>query len=166
MPLSVSGVPARGFKRINALARRTGAEVLAYRGASASAVPAADPAEIVPGGNFAVALSYGDVTIGGVGTTSYVCDDRAVAFGHPPSRSARPRRRRASRNALTVVDDDVATPFKLATIGGTVGILDQDRIGGVRTLLGTTPNMTPIDSSFASRDTNRSREGQSDVVLD
>jgi hypothetical protein len=165
LPLSVSGVPARGLKRIKAFARRTGAEVLAYRGASASAVPAADPAEIVPGGNFAVALSYGDVTIGGVGTTSYVCDERAVAFGHPAFALGATSAAASVADALTVVHDAVSTPFKLATIGGTVGILDQDRIGGVRTLLGTTPNMTPIESSFASRDTNRSREGHSDAVL-
>ena len=166
MPFSVSGVPSRGFRRINALARRTGAEILAYRGASASAVPAADPAEIVPGGNFAVALSYGDVTIGGVGTTSYVCDDRAVAFGHPAFALGATSAAASVANALTIHDDGVTTPFKLATIGGTVGILDQDRIGGVRTLLGTTPNMIPIESSFASLDTSRTQEGQTDAVLD
>jgi hypothetical protein len=165
MPLSVSGVPARGFKRINALARRTGAEILAYRGASATAVPPADPAEIVPGGNFAAALSYGDVSIAGVGTTSYVCDERAVAFGHPAFFRGATSASASVADALTIVDDGVSTPFKLATIGGTVGILDQDRIGGVRTLLGTTPNMTPIESSFTSLDTGRAQEGQTDAVL-
>ena len=67
---------------MNALAKRRGTSIVAYRGASAAAVPAADPAEIVLGGNSPPRFLYGDVTVGGVGTTSYVCDDRAVAFGH------------------------------------------------------------------------------------
>jgi hypothetical protein len=166
MPVSVSGVHPRGFARIDAMAKRTGADILAYRGASATAVAPADPAEIVPGGNFAAALSYGDVTIGGVGTTSYVCDDRAVAFGHPAFAFGATSMSASVADALTIVDDGVSTPFKLATIGGTVGILDQDRFGGIRTLLGTTPSTIPIDSDLASRDTNRSRHGQTDAVLE
>ncbi len=165
-PVSVSGLNLRGFKRLNGMARRAGAEIVAYRGASAAAVPAADPAEITPGGNFAAALSYGDVTIGGVGTTSYVCDDRAVAFGHPFFFSGATAAAASVADALTVVSDGITTPFKLATIGGTVGILDQDRLGGIRTLLGTTPTTIPIETSIASRDTNRSRLGQTDVVFD
>ena len=166
MPLSVSGVDDRGFKRLTTLARRHGARIMPYRGASANAVDPADPAEIVPGGNFAAALSYGDVTIGGVGTTSYVCDDRAIAFGHPLFAFGATSASASVANALTIVGDAIGGPFKLATIGGSVGILDQDRLAGIRTLLGTSPSLTPVSSSFTSLDTGRARDGQSDAVLD
>jgi SpoIVB peptidase S55 len=166
VPVSVSGVPARGFKRLNAMARRTGAKILGYNGASASSVLPGDPSEIVPGGNFAAALSYGDVTIAGVGTTSYVCDERAVAFGHPFFFTGATSAAASVADALTIVTGDLFGPFKLATVGGPVGILDQDRLGGVRTLLGLTPGTTPIQSRFTSLDTGRERAGQTDAVVD
>jgi SpoIVB peptidase S55 len=165
-PVSVSGLSSRGLRRVNAFARRAGANIVAYRGASATAVPPADPAEIVPGGNFAAALSYGDVSIAGVGTTSYVCDERAVAFGHPFFAFGATSAAASVANALTVHHDGVTTPFKVATVGGTVGILDQDRLGGIRTLLGTTPETTLIESSLHSRDTHRFRHGETEAVLD
>ena len=72
----------------------------------------------------------------------------------------------SAADALAIVGDSIGGPFKLATIGGTVGILDQDRIGGVRALLGTTPSTIPIESNLTSLDTNRSRLGQTDAVLE
>jgi hypothetical protein len=165
-PVSVSGMNLRSLRRVKAFAARHGSPILAYRGASASAVPAADPAEIVPGGNFAGALSYGDITVAGVGTTSYVCDELAVAFGHPFFALGATHAAASVADAITIVRDGVTTPFKLATVGGSVGILDQDRLAGIRALLGTTPTATPIQTALTSLDTNRSQLGQTDAVLD
>ncbi len=166
MPLSVSGVDERGLKRVRKLARRQGARVMPYRGASANAVDPADPSEIVPGGNFAAALSYGDVTVGGVGTTSYVCDGRAIAFGHPLFAFGSTSASASVADALRIVGDSIGGPFKLATIGGSVGVLDQDRIAGIRALLGPAPSSISIESSLTSLDTNRSRDGHTDAVLE
>jgi SpoIVB peptidase S55 len=166
MPLSVSGIDTRRMNRVNRFAKRLGAEVATYRGASASALEPGDPADIVPGGNFAGALSYGDVTIAGVGTTSYVCDDRAIAFGHPFFALGRTTMGANVADALTIVGDAVFGPFKLATIGGNVGTLDQDRIAGIRALLGTTPESTPVSTDLVSLDTGRSRAGHTDMLVD
>ena len=57
--------------------------MFAYAGSSASSAQGPGGATPVPGGNFAAALSYGDVTYAGIGTTSYVCDGKVLAFGHP-----------------------------------------------------------------------------------
>ena len=61
--------------------------------AAAPAAPSAvvDPDSMVAGGNMAAAMSYGDITQGGVGTATSVCDGRVVGFGHPPRSPARPR---------------------------------------------------------------------------
>ena len=112
MPLSVSGVDERGFKRLNGARQAPRRSHHAVPGASANAVDPADPAEIVPGGNFAAALSYGDVTIGGVGTTSYVCDDRAIAFGHPLFAFGATSASASVANALTIVGDATWRPLQ------------------------------------------------------
>lgn len=110
--------------------------------ASAAAAPG-DPADIVPGGNFAAALSYGDISAAGVGTTTARCDDRAIAFGHPMVFDGPTALSAHNATALTIQDDPTFVPFKLANIGGIVGTLDQDRLAGIRALIGAGP--TPID---------------------
>ena len=44
---------------------------------------AAGPETVVAGGNLAASLSYGDITQGGVGTVTAICNGRVVGFGHP-----------------------------------------------------------------------------------
>ena len=48
----------------------------------------------------------------------------------------------AHNASAIVIQDDPTAPFKLANIGGLVGTLDQDRMAGIRALLGPAP--TPI----------------------
>jgi hypothetical protein len=164
-PLTVSGVDERGMRRVNRMIKRKRLSVLPYRGSSARSSATASPTEIVPGGNFAAALSYGDVTIAGIGTTSYVCDDQAVAFGHPFQFIGATAMGANVATALGIVADSLGGPFKLADIGGGVGVLDQDRLAGIRAQLGPGPGTTPIASRIASLDTGHSRLGQTDAVL-
>src|SRR5215212_8675403 len=82
VPLAVSGL---GAGRLDTFTNRLpGHERFIPFAAGAVAAPATgNVAEIVPGSNFAATISYGDITAGGVGTTTIVCDNHAVAFGHP-----------------------------------------------------------------------------------
>jgi SpoIVB peptidase S55 len=166
-PLSVSGMSPRAMQRLRKVITRENLPFRAYAGASA---PAPSSAALAPaptaGQSFAAALSYGDVTLAGVGTLSVSCPDKGVAFGHPFfSWPAGPVTLGANHaNALTVVHDPIGGSYKLANVGDAVGIVDQDRFSGIRALFGETPTTIPITSTVTATDWNRTREGQTDVV--
>jgi hypothetical protein len=165
-PLSVSGVNNRLDILAKAI-RREGNKYVVTAGASARAAePGAELATIGAGDTFAAAMSYGDVTIGGIGTTTLVCDDQAVAFGHPFSWSGKTELGANRGLTHTIVDDPLFGPYKLADITEPVGTVDQDRLAGIRAALDTAPDLRPVDSSVSAPDINRSRDGSSQAVTD
>ena len=119
--------------------------------------------DLVPGGNFAAALSYGDLTSAGVGTTTYVCDGQALAFGHPMLFSGRTSLGAGSADAIAIVPDALG-PYKLANVTSPVGTLDQDRLAGIRAVDGEPPSI-PITTAITSLDSDNSHVGETDVVF-
>jgi hypothetical protein len=161
-PLGVSGVSQRAFRKVGRAAERENLPFVPYATSSAAAGPSLDPNPLVPGSSFAAAISYGDVTMAGVGTTTLVCDSRALAFGHPFLNVAGPERFGANAaDTLAIVDDEFG-PYKLATVEGIVGRGDQDRFAGIRAVLGELPTTIPITTSVTTP--ARSRLGESDAV--
>jgi hypothetical protein len=168
VPVSVSGagvpgaskVLARMQKRLN----RQGVKARLFAGASASATAAATPADMIPGSNFAAALSYGDLTFAAIGTTTFQCDGMAMAFGHPFLFEGQASFGANSANALTIYPDPVFSPFKLATVTGAVGTVDQDRFAGIRADFGAVPLTSPITSVTTARNTGRTQDGLTEVV--
>ena len=145
VPLAISGLSST---RITAFANRLPGHDRFIPFAAGAAAPATgDIGDIVPGSNFAATFSYGDVTAGGVGTTTAVCDDRAIAFGHPLNFDGPTALSAHNATAITIQDDPMGAPFKLANIGGTVGTLDQDRLSGIRAILGAAPDPIEITST-------------------
>jgi hypothetical protein len=165
VPLSVSGLRARGLERVQAWAEKKKLGFIPYSGSSASRTAVA-PTTLQPGDNFAAALSYGDVTAAGVGTTTYVCNGRALAFGHPFLFNGATRTGANAADALTVITDPVWGSFKMATIAETVGGVDQDRLAAIRAVLGAAPQAVPIRTTVTARDLNTSRAGATDIVLE
>jgi hypothetical protein len=114
-----------------------------------------------------VALSYGDVSFGGFGTTTAVCGDVALGFGHPLFFNP------AGEILLGMTDVDViaidnGTFFgtKIGTLGDTHGVLTQDRFAGVAGVFGIAPTLVPVTSEVSSPDTGRSRSGLTEVAWD
>ena len=141
VPFGVSGL---SHSRVQQLAGRLDGAI-PYAGGAASAAPG-DPADIVPGGNFAAAVSYGYLSGVGLGTTTFVCNGRAVAFGHPMLFDGPTSLSAHSATAITIQDDPTFVPFKLGNPGGVVGTLDQDRLSGISALLGTVPRAAEVAS--------------------
>jgi hypothetical protein len=162
-PLSVSGTSKRALKRLKNAAKREDLPILPYAGSSSSATTFGGPADPpIPGSSFAGALSYGDVTMAGIGTTTYVCDGWALAFGHPFLGPIGQMYAGANAaDALAIIDDEFG-PYKLATVEETFGIVDQDRFAAIRADLGEGPTTAPVTSSVTTP--NLSREGQTDVA--
>jgi hypothetical protein len=70
-----------------------------------------------------------------------------VAFGHPMLFEGPSGLSVHTANAIVVQDDPTLVPFKLANLGGFVGTLDQDRLSGIRALLGDAPEPVEVRSA-------------------
>ncbi|HET8756845.1 MAG TPA: SpoIVB peptidase S55 domain-containing protein [Solirubrobacteraceae bacterium] len=146
-PLAVSGL---GAGRLQAFTDRLAGHdrFIPFAAGAASALPPQENGDdvIKPGGNFAAAISYGEITAAGVGTTTLVCDHKAVAFGHPFNFDGPSALSAHTADAILIQDDPLGAPFKLANVGGTVGTLDQDRLSGIRAVFGDTPEPVVVRS--------------------
>jgi hypothetical protein len=121
-------------------------------GAASSSVDAG-PEDLVAGGNLGAAISYGDITAGGVGTVTSVCDDRLVGFGHPMTYGGRTTLGMMPADAVYVQEDPVGPGFKVANMGAPAGTIDQDRLTGISGSLGVMPPETDVSSevTYGSR---------------
>jgi hypothetical protein len=164
LPVSVSGVAPQRMSRFKKMLRRQGVAAIPYAGSSVGLASAGSIDELHPGDNFAAALSYGDLTLAGVGTATYVCDGEALAFGHPFLFGGRTTLGASGADAIAIVADPTLTPFKLANVEGIAGTVDQDRLAGIRAVDGM-PDTIPVNSAVTSLDTGNARTGQTDVVL-
>ena len=166
VPFSVSGLNARARTQLtNDLADRSISAVVVPAAKSAKSAGSSISARPVPGGNFAGVVSYGDVTLGGIGTTTYVCGNKALAFGHPLTFRGNTGFGANNANAIAIVDDPTSTPFKLANITGLFGKLDQDRLVGIRAKLNATPAMRTVTSHVVNVDSGMTRNGHTDVTM-
>jgi putative cell wall-binding protein len=163
-PLAVSGANARGLAFVERAAERSNLSVLPFASSAAAPTAAAQTAPQA-GGNFAGAVSYGDLTMAGIGTTTFVCDGYAVAFGHPFFWDGDTTMGANAADALTIIPDDVFGPYKLANVTGSIGTLDEDRLAGIRAKLGPAPATSPVTSTVSDEDTGRTRQGTTRVVL-
>jgi hypothetical protein len=108
-------------------------------------------------------LSYGDLTAGGTGTTTFTCGNRSVAFGHPFRFSGETTLGMNAADVLTVVHSTFGN-YKVARIGELHGTVDQDRLAGVRGVAGMMPSLVPVTTDITNVDLGRSRMGETDVV--
>lgn len=166
MPVSVSGLAAGGTRALRHLFARDGLRAIPFNGSSVSPSATASGASLEPGGNFAAALSYGDVTIAGVGTTTAVCGDRAIAFGHPFFFGGETLMGANEASAIAVVDDPTFGPYKLANVGAIVGRVDQDRLAGIRAQLDPNVPSLPVHSTVTSEETGETNESETRIVWD
>jgi hypothetical protein len=166
VPLGISGLAGPHYDKVaQATAKSKRFTAVPFR-ASAAPAAAASPAEIIPGGNFAGALSYGDATLAGVGTTTAVCDDLALAFGHPFTFGGKVALSAHTADALYIQPDSLFGPFKVANLGGVAGTLDQDRLAAIRARLGAGPVPIPVTSTVSGAGTGLTRTGTTQVNMD
>lgn len=166
VPVVVSGVDAAKLKKLSRLKGKQARKyVRGLEGVSAgSASAAAGPETVVAGGNLGATYSYGDITQGGVGTVTTVCDGHVLGFGHTMGMTGRTNLSLHPATALYVQEDHLGSPFKVANFGAPVGIIDQDRRAGIAGLLGAAPKgmKVNVDAKYRSR----SHEGETTVTVD
>jgi hypothetical protein len=121
----------------------------AYAGSAAPSTPAPAGA-IVPGGTVVVAQSYGDVTMGAIGTVTAVVGTKVLAFGHPMTFAGPVSMTAHQGTAIAVVRDNTFGSFKMATVDGIAGTVTQDRMVGILAQLGSGPRAVPVTTTVRS----------------
>jgi len=167
IPLTVSGLNGRGFRRFARTLRLGGLPFIPYRsGAAGLGALSADP--IGAGEAVAGAVSVGDLTVAGVGTATAVCDDLVLAFGHPffwDGRAGAYPMAMYGADVLQVIPDpsNLYGAFKIANLTDLHGIIDQDRLTGIRGIEGMEPTSVPVTSVVVNPDVVSIREGETTV---
>ena len=119
----------------------------AYAAGSASKPSTLSTTPLQPGQPFAEVLSYGTITFAGVGMTTLVCGDYAVAFGHAFNLkgggvSNGPQRGRHPDRGVEFASGLVGG-FDVAQVAEPIGAIDQDRLAGVRGVQGVKVHTLP-----------------------
>lgn len=128
LPFGISGM-ANG-KRLNQAKKAFDLKgVRVYQSGAVTTADAALP--IVPGGNLAASIAYGDLSAVGVGTATAVCGDQVVGFGHPMMWSGPSQLSMHGADALYVQEESLGAPFKVANPAAPVGGFSQDRLAGI-----------------------------------
>lgn len=167
VPLSVSGVDARGLRIMRGFLKRMGLPVHAYASSgSTSAAPADDP--LTAGDGMAAALSYGDVSAGGIGTATATCGNLVLGWGHPFFWQGPVTFGMNGADVLKVIRDpsSIFGGFKFAVMTDLHGTVDQDRLTAIRGIEGLRPTIVPITTDVTNVDLNRSRQGGSRAVAE
>jgi hypothetical protein len=164
-PFAMSGLNDRALRRVQQAIDRQNLPLIPYVGASASADDGGGPADLGAGDSFAAAASLGDITSAGIGTTTFICDGQAVAFGHPFDFGGATTLAARAADTITIVRDPVWGSYKLANVAENAGVVTQDRLAGIAALLGDGPSTTPVTSAVTDLDTGRTRNGESQGVL-
>jgi hypothetical protein len=154
MSMAFSGLSPQRVKQL----KKKGPDYLHTRGmraaGAASAAVDAGPEDLVAGGNLGAAISYGDITAGGVGTVTSVCDDWLIGFGHPMTYGGRTSLGLMPADAIYVQKDLIAS-FKVANMGTPAGTILQDRLTGISGTVGETPDETDVTSTVVYGDRDR-----------
>ncbi len=164
-PLGVSGLRSERVEKLQKDADAAGKPFVAHASGSGSAPSGTTTmSRPVAGGNFVAAISYGDVTAAGTGTTTAVCGSKALAFGHPMAFAGPTQYGANDASALTIVKDEVFGSFKFATISAPFGTVDQDRLSAIRGRLGAVPRTTAVRTAITNVDLGKSRNGVTRVT--
>ena len=154
MTMSYSGLSQQRVRQM----KKKGPDYLITRGmraaGAASAAVDAGPEDLVAGGNLGAAISYGDITAGGVGTVTSVCDDWLIGFGHPMTYGGRTSLGLMPADSIYVQKDLIAS-FKVANMGTPAGTILQDRLTGISGTVGETPDETDVTSTVVYGDRDR-----------
>jgi hypothetical protein len=163
-PVAVSGLNDRAMTRLDGILQRQHLPVALYRAGSAGATTTSRSSQpLTKGSSFAAAVSYGDITLAGIGTTTLTCGDEAMAFGHPFLFEGSQHMGMSAADVLTVVPSTFGA-YKVANVAELHGTVDQDRLAGIRGIHGLMPSLVPVTSTVDNLDLNRLRNGRSDVV--
>jgi hypothetical protein len=102
-----------------------------------------------PGDAVGMALIRGDLEMGATGTVTYVDGNRVYAFGHP-FLNLGPTSFAMTESRVYTILPSLDSSMKIATLGGVIGTMSQDRSTAVGGLLGPGPRELEVNLSLSS----------------
>ncbi len=120
---------------------------------------------IEPGSAIGVQLVRGDVSIGALGTVTYVDGNNVLAFGHPFLKRGTVNYFATNAYIFTTVIGQESS-FKVGTTGDLVGTITQDRGAGISGQLNQFPYVIPFAVTIQDKDLGRTQESDYQVVQD
>ncbi|MEM8961917.1 MAG: hypothetical protein AAGD38_10575 [Acidobacteriota bacterium] len=99
--------------------------------------------ELVAGGAVAMPLVWGDLSMAATGTVTEVDGDSILAIGHPVFSLGEMRLPMATASVVMIVPN-LASSFKLSTVGEVIGAFDVDRVTGTRGRVGLEAPTLPM----------------------
>lgn len=163
VPLSLSGIDPAAAELVLRVLRQAGF-VDAPGGRLADALQAADAPPLRPGDPVGVSLISGDLEFGATGTVTEVVDGRVYAFGHPLY-NVGPARYAMTRAYVHAVLPSLSSSTKIASLGATIGTVQQDRSTAVAGMLGPGPDTLAMTVALR-RDDGPTRTFRFSVVDD
>ncbi|NMC32257.1 MAG: peptidase S55 SpoIVB [Veillonellaceae bacterium] len=120
--------------------------------------------DLEPGSAVGVQLVRGDVSLGALGTVTYVDDNRILAFGHPFLKRGSADFLMTNAYIFTTIRG-LESSFKLGTTGEVVGTITQDRGAGVAGEMNRFPGIVPLRMNIRAADSG-GRELAVQIVQD
>lgn len=157
--LMAGGFTEEGFKYLQQVLEPFGLTALEAGGSGIKE----NIAPLEPGSSVAVALAYGDMTLGAIGTVTWMDDDgKVLAFGHPFLQRGRADFFMNKAWILASLPN-LESSYKVGSLGDVVGTINQDRSAGVAGQVGRGPKTIPVFVSVA--DASRSLNGSVRVQM-
>lgn len=119
---------------------------------TASAATDSTPMPLEPGSSVAAAFVTGDLKLGAIGTVTYIDDGHVVAFGHPFLKKGSIDYFMHNAYIFAIVNN-MASSFKLGSIGAEIGKIDQDRGAGIAGSYGHLAPGIPVKIRVTDSDT-------------
>jgi hypothetical protein len=143
-PLMLSGFEPATVDLISGAFREAGFVPQVTGGTASSADRALmSTAPLREGDAVGVSLVGGDLEMGATGTITHLDGDRVYAFGHP-FYNLGPAEFPLTRAYVYTILPSLMTSFKIATLGETIGTLQQDRATAISGTLGKGPRLIPM----------------------
>ncbi len=160
-PLMASGFTERGLNKLRTSLVAYGLEPMAV-GAAPQALAGT---ELEPGAALSAELIRGDVSLGALGTVTWVDENRIWAFGHPFLR------RGASDYFLSnawiyATIPSISSPFKVGAPGELMGRITDDRQAGLAGETKHYPKIIPLLVKVKDLDRGQTQEAAIQVVQD
>ena len=118
-----------------------------------------------PGSAVGVQLVRGDVSLGALGTVTYVDGDKVLAFGHPFLKRGQADFLMTNAYIFTTIRG-LESSFKLGATGDAIGTIHQDRGAGVGGEMNRFPGIVPMRMKISSTDLTRERDMAVQIVQD
>jgi hypothetical protein len=118
-----------------------------------------------PGSAVGAQLVRGDVSLGALGTVTYVEGNKVLAFGHPFLKKGDSGYFLTNGYVFTTVNG-MENSFKVGTTGAAIGVINQDRGAGIAGEIDRFPNTIPLRISVKDSALGQSRDAEVQVVQD